>query len=128
MEEVKKAIQDLQGGKSPQEDGLPAELYKVFFRSSDPKLLRIYKDALERGSLPDSKQTAIITLIHKKDRDPQQCGNYCPVSQINVDAKLLSKILASRLEGGGFYQNLFTQIKWVLLRIGHHRCSFFAGC
>ena len=41
----------------------------------------------------------IITLIHKKDRDPQQCGNYCPVSPINVDAKLLAKILASRLEG-----------------------------
>ncbi len=43
-------------------------------------------------------QTAIITLIHKKDRDPQHCGNYHPVSLINVDAKLLSKILASRLE------------------------------
>ena len=43
-------------------------------------------------------QTAIITLIHKKDRDPKQCGNYHPVSLINVNAKLLAKILASRLE------------------------------
>ena len=43
-------------------------------------------------------QTAIITLIYKKDRDPLQCGNYRPVSLINVDAKLLSKILASRSE------------------------------
>lgn len=37
-------------------------------------------------------------MIQKKDRDPQQCGNYRPISLINVDAKLLSKILASRLE------------------------------
>ncbi len=98
LEEVKKAIQDLQGGKSPGEDGLPAEFYKVFSDILAPKLLRVYKDALEKGYLPDSMQTAIITLIHKKDRDPQHCGNYRPVSLINVDAKLLSKILASRLE------------------------------
>ena len=44
-------------------------------------------------------QTAIITLIHKKDRDPQLCGNYHPVSLINVATKLLTKILATRLEG-----------------------------
>ena len=98
LEEVKKVIQDLQGGKSPGDDGLPAEFSKVFSDTLAPKLHRVYKDALEKGSLPDSMQTALKTLIHQKDRDPQKCGNYRPVSLINVDAKLLAKILASRLE------------------------------
>lgn len=97
-----------------------------FFQIFLPQNCLVYKDALERGSLSDSIQIAVKTLIHKKDRDPQQCGNYCPVSQINIDAKLLSKILASRLECF-FYQNLFTQIKWVLLRIGHY-LIIYADC
>ena len=99
LEEVKKAIKDLQNGKSPGGDGIPADFYKVFSDLLAPRLLGVFRDALERGSLPDSMQTALITLIHKKGRDPQQCGSYRPVSLINVDAKILFKILASRLEG-----------------------------
>lgn len=99
LEEIKGAIQQLQSGKSPGEDGLPAEFYKAFSDLLAPRLLNVYNNALSRGCLPDSMQTAIITLIHKKDRNPQLCGNYRPVSLINVDAKLLAKILATRLEG-----------------------------
>lgn len=41
---------------------------------------------------------ALITLIPKKDRDLTDPANYRPVSLINVDCKVLAKILASRLE------------------------------
>ena len=48
--------------------------------------------------MPESMRSAVITLIHKKGKNPQQCGSYQPVSLINVDAKILAKILATRLE------------------------------
>lgn len=41
-----------------------------------PRLLAVYKDALERGRLPPSMRSAVITLLHKKGKDPQHCGNY----------------------------------------------------
>lgn len=61
-----------------------------------PRLVIVFRDAIERGKMPESMQSA-ITLIHKKGKNAQQCGSYRPVSLINVDAKILAKILAMRL-------------------------------
>ena len=63
-----------------------------------PRLVIIFKDAIERGTMPESMQSAVITLIHKKGKDAQKYRSYRPVSLINVDAKILAKILALRLE------------------------------
>lgn len=37
-------------------------------------------------------------MIAKKDRDPLQSSNHRPISLINVDCKILTKILATHLE------------------------------
>lgn len=42
--------------------------------------------------------SAVITSLHKKGKDPQHSGSYRPVSLINVDEKIISKILLARLE------------------------------
>lgn len=55
-------------------------------------------EAFEVGRLPPSLNQAIITLILKKDKDPTECKSYRPISLISVDCRLLSKILANRLD------------------------------
>lgn len=41
---------------------------------------------------------AIISVLLKKDKDPLLCGSYHPVSLLNCDYKILTKVLATRIE------------------------------
>ncbi len=40
---------------------------------------------------------AVISVILKKGKDPQECGSYRPISLLCCDAKLLTKLLAIRV-------------------------------
>jgi hypothetical protein len=41
---------------------------------------------------------ATITLIHKPHKDPTKKDNFRPISFINIDAKILNKILTNRIQ------------------------------
>ena len=59
-----------------------------------------------------SQKQAVITLIEKKGKDCSLLENWRPISLVNVDAKIISKVLATR-------------IKNVLPSIIHHNQSGF---
>lgn len=97
QEEVKNAILAMKTGKSPETDGFPVEYYKEYIDTITPIRTKVFQEAFETGSLPPSLNEALISLIPKKGRDLTYPANFRPISLINVDSKILAKVLAPRL-------------------------------
>lgn len=97
-EEVLETIKSLPLGKSPGLDGYPAEFYKTFWPEIEPLFMPMVQDFFKKGLLPDSMKTAVISLIHKKDKDSAECSSYRPISLLTVDLKIISKLITRRLE------------------------------
>jgi hypothetical protein len=97
-DEVLNAIKNLQGGKSPGPDGFGSEYYKEFKDLLIGPLLQMFNDSFSTTELPQTLKEANISLLLKKGKYPESCSSYRPIALLNVDRKLLSQILATRLE------------------------------
>ena len=48
--------------------------------------------------MSNSQRQAVITLIEKKGKDRTLIENWRPISLINADAKIISKVIAKRIK------------------------------
>ena len=97
-QEVKEAISALNNNKAPGPDGLTPEFYKTFFDLLIGPLINMLSYSFNSGALPHTMMDANISLILKKGKPAEDCASYRPISLLDIDRKLLAKILARRLE------------------------------
>ena len=91
-------MKKMPNNKSPGNDGITKEFYEAFWNDlKTPPVLSVDK-AFKVGELSTSTKQAVTKLIEKKDKDKQLIKNWRPISLLNIDTKLVSKVLAEGLK------------------------------
>lgn len=95
--ECLEVLKEMKLNKSPGNDGFTVEVYTTFWFDVGGMVIEALNEAFKLGEMSASQKQAIVILISKDGKDPLYLKNYRPISLLNVDYKILTKILAKRI-------------------------------
>ena len=79
-------------------DGFSAEFYQNFKEELITILLKVFHIIETEETLPTFFFEALFKLLLKPQKDSIKKENYKQISRMNTDIKILSKILANRIQ------------------------------
>jgi hypothetical protein len=81
--------------KSPCGDGIISEFYQLYWEAIEIDFFEVVNEVYHNFELSNSQYNGIITLLHKGgNRD--NIRNRRPITLLNTDYKIISKLLANR--------------------------------
>ena len=92
--EIETIFRNLPENKNQGPDCFAAVFYQKFREELTPILLKLFQKIADEDKLANSFYEATITLIPKPDKDVTKKENYRPISLMNIDAKILNKMVA----------------------------------
>lgn len=96
LDELTLAMKNMNRNKSLGPDGLSVEFYARFWDRLAPHLCQVLNACYQTGEMCDSMKMSNTCVIFKKG-DRKNLKNWRPISLLNVDYKLCSKVLSLRL-------------------------------
>ncbi|KAJ1107021.1 hypothetical protein NDU88_004418 [Pleurodeles waltl] len=121
LHKIQEAIQIQATGKTLDSDRLPLKFYKTYTTLLAPKLKTLYDEAMAASHLPPSLRKTLLISLPKPVRGPEELASYRPMGLLNMDSKIVAKLLADRLaplvlqqvhlDHNGFLQVINTSLK-----------------
>ena len=97
--EVRDALKQVSLNKSPGLDGLPYEVYLRLSHMFVPILTDMFNHWFVQGAIPGSITKGVITLLKKKGKHVWEgLDDYRPITLLNTELKILTRVLANRLQ------------------------------
>ncbi|KAL9688033.1 hypothetical protein QQ045_032446 [Rhodiola kirilowii] len=96
-DEIKKIVFSLGPSKAPSIDGFPALFYHQFWDKIKGDVVKQVRKFWTDGVLDEKANRTLIVLIPKK-KDTDRIEDWHPISLCNVAVKIITKIIATRLQ------------------------------
>jgi hypothetical protein len=96
LEEIKSVLEKFKKDRSPGPDGWTTEFFISFFDLVGEDLLEMVEDSRRNGKLCGGLNSTFLALIPKVNK-PESFDDYRPISLCNLIYKVISKILANRI-------------------------------
>ena len=96
LDEMTFALKKMNSNKASGPDGLSVEFYVKFWDRLGPYLCRVLNAYYHAGEMCESMKTSNTRVIFKKG-DRKNLKNWRPISLLNVNYKICSKVLSLRL-------------------------------
>ena len=97
-EEIETATNSAKHGTSPGSDGRTYEFYQAHLDDIVEDLQGLYMNCYMKNTLPKSMRESIVKLVPKKG-DLRDIQNWRPISLLNCDYKILSKVIYNKIIG-----------------------------
>ena len=96
-QDLEQAIKKLNNNKTPGEDGIPVDFYKVFWKQLKEPFTAMVDYTYHHGALHASARRGILNLIPKSNKDTRYVKNLRPITLLNTDYKIIEKAIANKM-------------------------------
>jgi hypothetical protein len=99
-EEVRQVLQGVKNGTAPGEDGLPWDFWKrmVDLDGIVEELMAMCDWVLDEGRWLENQDLGLVALLFKEKGERTNWKNWRPIMLLDMDRKLVTKILVARLQ------------------------------
>ena len=97
IQDLEKAIKGMNNNKTPGEDGIPVDFYKVFWRDLKLPFYNMMLHTFQEKQLHETARKGILNLIPKPGKDSRIIRNLRPITLLNTDYKIIEKAIANKM-------------------------------